>query len=220
MKQAEHAHTAGGKILKAETLPPQPNLPVLLSRIKKVAKVFLATNSDYNYTEVTSWPFNPVITCKLLRITAFFLPFCRPLWDTCWKTTRWALILLSVQEELSVSLYSGSSSERVLALFLRPDRRGHQEATVLCRRDRAETSGHGRRSSFHVEDMEDVWLMGFWCSTQASFASERTRATSSTGPSTPEVSFQFLSIFSCKETFKVLLFWCCRSIPSVVLVSV
>ncbi|CAF99314.1 unnamed protein product, partial [Tetraodon nigroviridis] len=28
-----------------------PNLPVLLRRIKKVAKVFLATNSDYNYTE-------------------------------------------------------------------------------------------------------------------------------------------------------------------------
>ncbi|KAL0965576.1 hypothetical protein UPYG_G00283130 [Umbra pygmaea] len=28
-----------------------PNLPVLLSRIKNVAKVFLATNSDYNYTE-------------------------------------------------------------------------------------------------------------------------------------------------------------------------
>lgn len=34
--------------------PPQPNLSVLLRRIKKVAKVFLATNSDYNYTEVTS----------------------------------------------------------------------------------------------------------------------------------------------------------------------
>uniref|UniRef100_I3J6S0 5'-nucleotidase, cytosolic II, like 1 n=1 Tax=Oreochromis niloticus TaxID=8128 RepID=I3J6S0_ORENI len=30
----------------------QPNLPVLLTRIKEVAKVFLATNSDYNYTEV------------------------------------------------------------------------------------------------------------------------------------------------------------------------
>ncbi|XP_068430792.1 5'-nucleotidase, cytosolic II, like 1 [Clinocottus analis] len=28
-----------------------PNLPVLLTRIKVVAKVFLATNSDYNYTE-------------------------------------------------------------------------------------------------------------------------------------------------------------------------
>ncbi|KAM6902705.1 5'-nucleotidase, cytosolic II, like 1 [Xenentodon cancila] len=28
-----------------------PNVPVLLTRIKKVAKVFLATNSDYNYTE-------------------------------------------------------------------------------------------------------------------------------------------------------------------------
>uniref|UniRef100_A0AAX7VD97 5'-nucleotidase, cytosolic II, like 1 n=1 Tax=Astatotilapia calliptera TaxID=8154 RepID=A0AAX7VD97_ASTCA len=29
-----------------------PNLPVLLTRIKEVAKVFLATNSDYYYTEV------------------------------------------------------------------------------------------------------------------------------------------------------------------------
>uniref|UniRef100_A0AAQ4PTL1 5'-nucleotidase, cytosolic II, like 1 n=1 Tax=Gasterosteus aculeatus aculeatus TaxID=481459 RepID=A0AAQ4PTL1_GASAC len=29
----------------------QPNLPVFLSRIKAVAKVFLATNSDYSYTE-------------------------------------------------------------------------------------------------------------------------------------------------------------------------
>ncbi|TNN71336.1 Cytosolic purine 5'-nucleotidase [Liparis tanakae] len=29
----------------------EPNLPVLLTRIKMVAKVFLATNSDYNYTE-------------------------------------------------------------------------------------------------------------------------------------------------------------------------
>ncbi|XP_071322390.1 5'-nucleotidase, cytosolic II, like 1 isoform X3 [Trachinotus anak] len=28
-----------------------PNLPVLLTRIKEVAKVFLATNSDYSYTE-------------------------------------------------------------------------------------------------------------------------------------------------------------------------
>uniref|UniRef100_A0A8C7YNP6 5'-nucleotidase, cytosolic II, like 1 n=1 Tax=Oryzias sinensis TaxID=183150 RepID=A0A8C7YNP6_9TELE len=28
-----------------------PNIPVLLTRMKKVAKVFLATNSDYNYTE-------------------------------------------------------------------------------------------------------------------------------------------------------------------------
>lgn len=32
---------------------PQPNLPVLLNRIKNVAKVFLATNSDYSYTEVS-----------------------------------------------------------------------------------------------------------------------------------------------------------------------
>ncbi|XP_069020156.1 5'-nucleotidase, cytosolic II, like 1 isoform X1 [Embiotoca jacksoni] len=30
----------------------EPNIPVLLTRIKEVAKVFLATNSNYNYTEV------------------------------------------------------------------------------------------------------------------------------------------------------------------------
>uniref|UniRef100_A0A3Q0SXI0 5'-nucleotidase, cytosolic II, like 1 n=1 Tax=Amphilophus citrinellus TaxID=61819 RepID=A0A3Q0SXI0_AMPCI len=36
-----------------------PNLPVLLTRIKEVAKVFLATNSDYNYTEVSAWAFFP-----------------------------------------------------------------------------------------------------------------------------------------------------------------
>uniref|UniRef100_A0A8C2I057 5'-nucleotidase, cytosolic II, like 1 n=1 Tax=Cyprinus carpio TaxID=7962 RepID=A0A8C2I057_CYPCA len=35
-----------------------PRLPVLLSRIKEVAKVFLATNSDFNYTEVRRAP-NP-----------------------------------------------------------------------------------------------------------------------------------------------------------------
>lgn len=29
----------------------QPKLPLLLSRMKEVAKVFLATNSDYKYTE-------------------------------------------------------------------------------------------------------------------------------------------------------------------------
>lgn len=40
---------------------------------------------------------------------------------------------------------SGPSSERLLALFLRPDRRGHQEAALLRRGDRAETSGHGRK---------------------------------------------------------------------------
>lgn len=28
-----------------------PNIPILLTRIKEVAKIFLATNSDYNYTE-------------------------------------------------------------------------------------------------------------------------------------------------------------------------
>lgn len=32
----------------------QPKLPLLLSRMNEVAKVFLATNSDYKYTEVTS----------------------------------------------------------------------------------------------------------------------------------------------------------------------
>lgn len=29
----------------------KPKLPLLLSRMKEVAKVFLATNSDYKYTE-------------------------------------------------------------------------------------------------------------------------------------------------------------------------
>lgn len=32
----------------------QPKLPLLLSRMNEVAKVFLATNSDYKYTEVRS----------------------------------------------------------------------------------------------------------------------------------------------------------------------
>lgn len=32
----------------------KPKLPLLLSRMNEVAKVFLATNSDYKYTEV-SW---------------------------------------------------------------------------------------------------------------------------------------------------------------------
>lgn len=31
----------------------QPKIPLLLTQIKEVAKVFLATNSDYNYTEVS-----------------------------------------------------------------------------------------------------------------------------------------------------------------------
>ncbi|XP_073770667.1 cytosolic purine 5'-nucleotidase-like [Danio rerio] len=32
-----------------------PRIPVLLSRIKEVAKVFLATNSDFNYTEMGTY---------------------------------------------------------------------------------------------------------------------------------------------------------------------
>lgn len=39
----------------------QPNLPVFLSRIKAVAKVFLATNSDYSYTEVSCYSITPII---------------------------------------------------------------------------------------------------------------------------------------------------------------
>lgn len=31
----------------------QGKLPLLLSRMKEVAKVFLATNSDYKYTDVS-----------------------------------------------------------------------------------------------------------------------------------------------------------------------
>lgn len=40
--------------MKPHLCSPQPDLPVLLRRFKKVAKVFLATNSDYSYTKVTS----------------------------------------------------------------------------------------------------------------------------------------------------------------------
>ncbi|KAG7282587.1 hypothetical protein CRUP_018706 [Coryphaenoides rupestris] len=52
----DHIHNTG--ILKDRTLKnldkfvvKDPNLPILLTRLKKVAKVFLATNSDYKYTE-------------------------------------------------------------------------------------------------------------------------------------------------------------------------
>lgn len=52
----DHLHDTG--TLKERTLKnlekyviKDPRLPVLLSRIKEVAKVFLATNSDFNYTE-------------------------------------------------------------------------------------------------------------------------------------------------------------------------
>lgn len=37
----------------ALTVPPQPRVPLLLSRMREVGKVFLATNSDYNYTDVS-----------------------------------------------------------------------------------------------------------------------------------------------------------------------
>lgn len=40
----------------------QPNISVLLTRIGEVAKVFLATNSDYTYTEVS---FQIDLTLKL-----------------------------------------------------------------------------------------------------------------------------------------------------------
>ncbi|KAM4527643.1 5'-nucleotidase, cytosolic II, like 1 [Odontesthes bonariensis] len=52
----DYAHDTG--ILKERTIKNlekyvirDPNIPVLLTQIKEVAKVFLATNSDYNYTE-------------------------------------------------------------------------------------------------------------------------------------------------------------------------
>lgn len=52
----DHLHDTG--TLKERTLKNldkyvirDPRLPILLSRIKEVAKVFLATNSDFNYTE-------------------------------------------------------------------------------------------------------------------------------------------------------------------------
>lgn len=34
-------------------VPLKAKLPLLLSRMKEVAKVFLATNSDYKYTDVS-----------------------------------------------------------------------------------------------------------------------------------------------------------------------
>lgn len=34
-------------------------MPLLLSRMKEVGKVFLATNSDYNYTDVSSSTLTP-----------------------------------------------------------------------------------------------------------------------------------------------------------------
>uniref|UniRef100_A0A8C5C6G2 5'-nucleotidase, cytosolic II, like 1 n=1 Tax=Gadus morhua TaxID=8049 RepID=A0A8C5C6G2_GADMO len=53
----DHIHETG--ILKERTLKnldkfviKDPRIPILLSRIREVAKVFLATNSDYGYTEV------------------------------------------------------------------------------------------------------------------------------------------------------------------------
>uniref|UniRef100_A0A673A5D3 5'-nucleotidase, cytosolic II, like 1 n=1 Tax=Sphaeramia orbicularis TaxID=375764 RepID=A0A673A5D3_9TELE len=54
----DHIHDTG--TLKERTLKNlekyvmyDPNLPVLLTRIKELAKVFLATNSDFTYTEVS-----------------------------------------------------------------------------------------------------------------------------------------------------------------------
>ncbi|NXA55570.1 NT5D4 protein, partial [Nothocercus julius] len=46
----------------------QPRVPLLLSRMREVAKVFLATNSDYSYTDVGRRrapllsPLHPVLT--------------------------------------------------------------------------------------------------------------------------------------------------------------
>ncbi|XP_037548341.1 5'-nucleotidase, cytosolic II, like 1 [Nematolebias whitei] len=56
-KAMDFVHDKG--ILKEQTIKnlekyviKDPNIPMLLTRIKEVAKVFLATNSDYKYTEV------------------------------------------------------------------------------------------------------------------------------------------------------------------------
>lgn len=54
-----HAHTLGSKASRSLSLfffffcSHQGKLPLLLSRMKEVAKVFLATNSDYKYTDVS-----------------------------------------------------------------------------------------------------------------------------------------------------------------------
>ncbi|NWH81486.1 5NTC nucleotidase, partial [Piaya cayana] len=39
-----------------------PRVPLLLSRMKEVGKVFLATNSDYNYTDVSRGGAGPSLT--------------------------------------------------------------------------------------------------------------------------------------------------------------
>ncbi|NXL67488.1 5NTC nucleotidase, partial [Chordeiles acutipennis] len=60
----DHVHLSG--CLKEKTLEnlekyvvKDPRVPLLLSRMKEVGKVFLATNSDYNYTDaIMSYLFN------------------------------------------------------------------------------------------------------------------------------------------------------------------
>ncbi|NXT93938.1 5NTC nucleotidase, partial [Anhinga rufa] len=60
----DHIHLSG--CLKKKTLEnlekyvvKDPRVPLLLSRMKEVGKVFLATNSDYNYTDaIMSYLFN------------------------------------------------------------------------------------------------------------------------------------------------------------------
>lgn len=50
-----HQGTESGRGWQTKYNPvSQPKLPLLLSRMNEVAKVFLATNSDYKYTQVTS----------------------------------------------------------------------------------------------------------------------------------------------------------------------
>lgn len=41
-------------LLPLTSAPRQPRVPLLLSRMREVAKVFLATNSDYAYTDVST----------------------------------------------------------------------------------------------------------------------------------------------------------------------
>lgn len=50
----------------------QGKLPLLLSRMNEVGKVFLVTNSDYKYTDVSaSWI--GVLVCKGINLSQLFI---------------------------------------------------------------------------------------------------------------------------------------------------
>lgn len=49
-------------------VPLKAKLPLLLSRMKEVAKVFLATNSDYKYTDVSDSVFFLMTICFIKNL--------------------------------------------------------------------------------------------------------------------------------------------------------